>query len=111
MKRSPMPKQSKKRRAYRASSAWEDALAYMGAVKRLPCVVCGGGPCDAHHVYHGRYSGRKTSDLDVIPLCKWDHQDGPESIHRDKAGWMERNGPDWGYIEQTRRAVAALTGE
>jgi hypothetical protein len=111
LKRSPLPAQSKKRKKYRASNVWRDALAYMGAVKQLACVICGQGPCEAHHWHHDRYSSRKTSDFEVIPLCKWCHQDGPQSVHKDKAGWKERHGPDHSYTESTRRNVAALLGD
>jgi hypothetical protein len=111
LKRSPLPAQSKKRKKYRASNVWRDALAYMGAVKQLACVICGQGPCEAHHWHHDRYSSRKTSDFEVIPLCVWCHKEGPQSVHKDKAGWKERHGPDHSYTEPTRRNVAALLGD
>mgnify|MGYP003665603606 CR=1 FL=1 len=111
MKRTRMPAQSKKRAAKYKGPAGRAALDYMGAVKRLPCVVCGVSPCDAHHCFHDRYSTAKGDDLDTIPLCKWCHQDGPEAIHRIKRTWAEKYGPDHSYIEQTRRNVAALLGD
>ena len=78
----------------------------MAEVKKLPCVICGrSGPSDAHHTFCGRYGSRRTSDFDVIPLCKDCHQDGPNAIHRNKKSWIARNGPDTDYIEQTREAV------
>lgn len=111
MKRSPIRKQSKKRAAKYTGASGRANMAYMQAVKQLPCVVCGARPCDAHHCFHGRYSGAKASDFDVIPLCKWHHQDGPEAIHRIKRTWAEKHGPDHSYINQTRHNVAALTEE
>jgi hypothetical protein len=110
MKRTRMPAQSKKRAAKYKGPEGRAALDYMGAVKRLHCVVCGASPCEAHHWYHDRYSSRKTSDFEVIPLCVWCHQDGPQSVHKDKAGWKERHGPDHSYTEPTRRNVAVLLG-
>lgn len=105
--RKPMRKVSKKRAAYRASDEGQAAWAYMGEVKRLPCCICGAPPpSDAHHCFHGRYGGRKSSDFDVVPLCKRHHQDGPEAIHNAKERWAAKHGPDYGYIEQTRRMVA-----
>ena len=75
------------------------AKAHLARVKALPCVICGKpGPSDAHHCFHGRYGSRKASDFETIPLCKECHQDGPKSIHRDKAGWELRNGPDHEYL-------------
>jgi len=71
----------------------------MARVKELPCVICHSTPCDAHHVFHGRYGSRKASDFDTIPLCKAHHQIGPDAIHNDKAGWMECYGPDHGYLD------------
>lgn len=84
-------------------------MGYMMAVKQLPCAVCGAPPpSDAHHVICGRYGSRKTSDFDVIPLCKSHHQDGPEAIHNGKASWVEKHGPDYAYIEKVRRMLDAL---
>lgn len=86
----------------RAGKAW------MARVKTLPCAVCGkAGPSDAHHVFHGRYGTRKAPDTDTIPLCKADHQDGPEAIHKNKAAWLEKHGPDYSYLPW----VAQMLGE
>ena len=72
---------------------------HMGRVKALDCVVCGrAGPSDAHHCFHGRYGSRKSSDFEVIPLCRWCHHDGPDSIHQNKNGWREVNGNDFDYL-------------
>lgn len=102
----PMRKVSAKRRAYRASEEGKAAMAYMRAVKSLPCCVCGApGPSDAHHPIHDRYGTRKASDFDVVPLCKIHHQDGPNAIHNGKQSWREQHGPDHGFIDQTRKAV------
>lgn len=107
--KTPMRKVSVKRKAHRASREGQDALAYMRDVKRLPCCICGAhGPSEAHHTINGRYSGRKTSDLNVIPLCAPCHRTGPNAIHNGSRSWMERNGPDYGYIDQTREAVKKL---
>lgn len=94
-----MRKVSAKRRAYRASEEGQNALEHMRAVKQLPCVVCGSAPpSDAHHVIHDRFSGKKASDLDVIPLCKAHHQNGPEAIHNAKRSWREKHGPDHAFL-------------
>jgi len=105
----PMTQVSAKKAAYRASEEGKAALQYQGLVKQLPCAVCGAaGPSDAHHVIHDRFSSRKSSDLDVIPLCKIHHQDGPEAIHNGKERWREKHGPDHGYLEQTREMIGEM---
>lgn len=104
--KTPMRKRSKKREAYRSSAEGKAAMAYMGKVKQLPCCVCGAPPpSDAHHVIHDRFGTRKSSDFDVIALCKKHHQDGPDAIHNGKETWRAKYGPDHGYIEATKRAV------
>ncbi len=75
------------------------ARRHMRRVKELPCVIClRPGPSDAHHVFCGRYGTRKASDFEVIPLCRLCHLDGELAIHRGKASWIERNGPDTAYL-------------
>lgn len=97
--RKPVNKVSAKRKAYRASKAGQDAIAHMLAVKRLPCVICGATPCDAHHVICDRYSARKASDFETIPLCAAHHRyPYQDAIHTDKAAWVEKYGPDHGYL-------------
>jgi hypothetical protein len=99
----PMRKVSRKKAAYRASKAGQDALAYMGKVKGLPCCVCGAPPpSEAHHC---RSEGMARDDWNTIPLCAPCHR-GPNGYHLAKRSWHEANGPDHGYIEQTRRMVA-----
>ena len=103
-----MKQVSDKKRAYRASDEGKEATAYMSKVKQLPCAVCGAdGPSDAHHVIHDRFGSRKSSDFDVIPLCKRHHQDGPAAIHNGKETWRQKYGSDYDYIDQTRKAVSA----
>lgn len=102
----PMRKVSKKRAAHRASKDGQAGLAYMGAVKQLPCCICGAPPpSDAHHCFHDRYGALKENDFLTIPLCKLDHQDGPEAIHKIKRTWREMHGPDYGFVESTRKLL------
>ena len=109
----PMRKVSAKRAAYRASDEGQEALAYMGKVKALPCCVCGAPPPSiAHHCIHGRYGTRKASDFDVIPLCSAHHDyPQPDAIHSGKENWACKYGPDYTYIEQTRRLVEQEEGK
>tara|TARA_R110000803_G_scaffold36675_2_gene78836 strand:+ start:380 stop:724 length:345 start_codon:yes stop_codon:yes gene_type:complete len=79
------------------------AKEHIHRVKQLPCVICRKhGPSDAHHIICDRYGHLKASDFDIIPLCKAHHQDGPEAIHNGKRSWVEKNGPDHGYLETVK---------
>ena len=100
--RKPMRKVSAKRAAYRASPEGQAALEYMGTVRTLACSCCGRpGPSEAHHCIHGRYSARKVSDFETIPLCQKCHRE----LHDDKPAWAAKYGPDYGFIDATREAV------
>lgn len=109
----PCPKPTKKlkakkpmKRGTNKNRPTPDQLEYMGKVKQLPCCICGKpGPSDAHHPICGRYGGKRNNHFDVIPLCKECHQHGPLAIHNDKTAWVERNGPDTDYVEQTKLAI------
>ena len=95
-------------------------------VKSLPCVVCGGGPCEGHHITNGGM-GRKADAHQIVPLCRdhraLAHQHGDASWQeyyhgldltteaaRVEAAWQERCG-----LEPIGRVVArvlpTLTGE
>lgn len=126
MKRTPinrgtkgLPRVSKKRAAHRASKEGKLALAYAGDVKCLPCAICNAPPPnDAHHCkdtppagepspYRGTPGSR--NHYDAIPLCPHGcHNFGPLSFHVNRKSWRERNGPDYGYIEQTRNRVKEM---
>ena len=107
--RKPMRQISAKKAAHRASKEGKAGLAYMALVKQLPCAICDAPPpSDVHHCIHDRFGSRKSSDFDTIPLCKAHHQDGPDAIHNGKASWATKHGPDYGYIQQTLKAVEAL---
>lgn len=123
--RKGMRKVSKKRAQHRASQVGKDGLAYMAAVKQLPCVICRAPPpSDAHHCKskppanephaYERLpaAGRKSGDRDTIPLCHDGcHQEGPLAFHMGQRSWEARNGPDYQFIPSTRAAVAAMLGE
>jgi hypothetical protein len=56
-------------------------------VAKLPCLVCGRSPSDAHHLRfaQSRALGRKVSDEFVVPLCRGHHRE----VHRkgDERTW------------------------
>lgn len=104
--RKPLKQVSDKRRDHWASPEGKAELAHMARVKQLHCVACGSPPPnDAHHCIHGRYSGRKPSGFETIPLCKECHQNGPGAIHRGKETWAARHGPDYSFLPLVRRLL------
>ena len=48
---------------------------HQGMVASLGCLRCG-GPATIHHVKYGM-NMRSKNHMNVIPLCKYHHQDGP----------------------------------
>lgn len=52
----------------------------------------------------GRFAQRKSSDLDVIPLCAPCHR----KLHANPASWRLHFGSDVGWSERTRAAVERL---
>lgn len=71
---------------------------HMACVKMLPCVICGHAPPSAaHHCISDRFSQRKSSDFETIPLC-WECHQGPHGIHAGKAEWEARNGKDYEFL-------------
>jgi hypothetical protein len=81
------------------------------AIHGLPCVACREygdkqeTPTQAHHCISGRYSSVRAGDDAAIPLCE-DHHQGDRgsdkvAIHKDKAAWEAKYGPDTGFIAVT----------
>lgn len=86
---------------------------HMELVAQLPCSVCGiPGPSIVHHCITGRFSQRRASDFDTIPLC-WRHHDAqsPDGIHYAPAAWKRLHGADHGYIAGTVARIAKLMRE
>jgi hypothetical protein len=59
-----------------------------------PCLVCGRGPSDAHHLKFAeqRAMGRKVSDKFSVPICRLHHRE----LHRrgDERAWWDKQGID-----------------
>lgn len=88
------------------NGATAEELAYLLAVKFLPCCICNAPPpSDAHHCFSQRFGQKKSSHFHTIPLCKNCHQVGLLAIHNNKRAWENRYGFDFEYITQTREAV------
>jgi len=101
----PMNRTSKKRRNYRASDEGRAAMEYMGLVKQLPCCICNApGPSEAHHC---RSDFMARDDFKTIPLCIPCHK-GPNGYHGAKKPWEAKNGPDHGFVEETRKKVGEM---
>jgi len=99
----PMRKRSRKRTAYMASAARQDALEHMGRVAALPCLICGAMPVEVHHL-HG-----KRDDLRTIPLCPRHHRTeyGPQAYHYSRRNFNALHGSD---DELLARTMALLNG-
>lgn len=89
--------------------------AYLAKVRQLPCVICESfglpqlSATQAHHVFHGRFSGKRTPDRMAIPLCEGCHQGLRDTsklaIHQNKRAWAERYGEDHEYTAQTQDRI------
>ena len=89
---------------------------YIAAVHDLPCVICEAfgetqqSPTEFHHVFHGRFSQRKTPNNKGIPLCNGHHTGDKDNtkfaIHRAKTEWAKRYGFDHEYSDVTRDRIA-----
>ena len=84
-----------------------------------PCLVCGRGPSDAHHLKFAeqRTMGRKVSDKFTVPVCRLHHRE----LHRrgDERAWWGKQGIDplpiaaalWERTHAVDSAAAELAGD
>jgi hypothetical protein len=67
---------------------------HVKSVAKLPCLVCGRIPADAHHLRFAQSPalGRKVSDEFTVPLCRGHHRE----VHHcgDEAAWWNKAGID-----------------
>ena len=83
---------------------------YLDYIRSLPCIVCQehhepqNSVTTAHHPIHDRFSSRKTSDQDAIPLCEGHHQGlwdlSKIAIHKEPQLWRIKYGSDFSYTEK-----------
>jgi hypothetical protein len=88
-------------------------------VASQPCLVCGRGPSDAHHLKFAeqRAMGRKVSDKFTVPICRLHHRE----LHRrgDERAWWGKQGLDplpiaaalWDRTHAVDPAAAELAGD
>jgi hypothetical protein len=90
---------------------WKDPD-YLALVAELPCCICEAfgerqmSRTQVHHVFHGRFSQRKTPDRMAIPLCEGHHlaqmDTSKLAIHRAKESWRLKYGDDFSYSAATQ---------
>ena len=78
--------------------------AYLARVRELQCVICQRTPCEAHHPIHGRYSQRKASDTDAIPLCADHHRE----LHHSPTAWKRQHGLDTDYLPRVAEMLRQI---
>jgi hypothetical protein len=88
-------------------------------VASQPCLVCGRGPSDAHHLKFAeqRMMGRKVSDKFTVPICRLHHRE----LHRrgDERAWWGKQGIDplpiaaalWARTHAVDSAAVGLVGD
>lgn len=88
--RKPM-KQRRKRKAS-TDARWRSPE-YLDWVRNRPCVFCGLGPCDAHHVIGLGWDlsgmGLTAPDSFVMALCRYHHAE----VHKQPG--LQSQQPDW----------------
>ncbi len=77
---------------------------YLAWVRKLPSVLSGKTPCDAHHlVGHGlKGKGGKVSDMLVFPLTHEEHQESKTALHvLGSSDWERRFDDQRIFVLQT----------
>ena len=103
--RKAVPRESKKRKGYKASPEGKAGREHMAKVAAMRCVCCGYWPVEVHHCISDRYGQRKASDFETVPLC-WQHHLGPDGIHTDKTRWEGEYGKDYDYLPAVMDQIA-----
>lgn len=92
----PVPKPEKPERGTKRCKA------HMARVAAMPCAICGFWPVHVHHRWVGRFSQRKASDLETMPLCQRHH----DELHRDASAFIERYGKtETAMIAEVKKAL------
>lgn len=71
---------------------------YLAFLRTRPCMICGTRQgVEAAHIRFGLTGmGRKPDDSKALPLCAWDHRNGPHAQHKtgDEQAWWQEKGID-----------------
>ena len=80
---------------------------HMSRIAEMPCSVCGAYGVHVHHIRTGVGMGRRSSDLDTIPLCHEHHQ-GMTGIHgMGRKAWERHHGiTELQLLQKTKEALA-----
>lgn len=78
----------------------QEDVAHLALVRKLPCAMCGGEPCDAAHVRapsaaHGKRAtpiGQKPDDRWALPLCR-KHHDAQHRLPEIRFWWDAQISP------------------
>ncbi|MDR6105661.1 DUF968 domain-containing protein [Acinetobacter baylyi] len=77
----------------------------LNAIRKLPCVRCGGSPSQAAHsnsLKHGKGRGIKSSDAFTVPLCVTCHS----AFDQFKLGSRQESEAMFdGWLEKTERML------
>lgn len=79
----------------------KDEKRHLSAVAELGCMVCRrmgyeGTPAEIHHKRAGTGAGRRSSHMDVLPLCPQHHR-GSDGIHGLGTKGFAKH---WGFDEE-----------
>jgi hypothetical protein len=75
-------------------------------IHRMPCIVCGRQPVEAHHIVDGGYRKHSGGHQSTIPLCVWHHRGDPPPEHSAKA-MLAMHGPS---LARSKRHFVQMFG-
>ena len=116
MKRSPMPRKPKARKVDPSKPDTRSRVdkgplrdpEHLARVRTLPCLVCGAGGVQAHHLRLGlRTMGVRKPDSACVPLCFYHH--GRLHAIQEEAFWLPYSDIDpTGYAARIYAETLAL---
>ena len=102
--RKPLPKQSKRRKAYLASDARKHGLERMERLHQCPCLICGAWGIEVHHLPDPR------DDMRTIALCPRHHRReyGPDAYHYARRAFNDLHGSDDELLARQNAILASM---
>lgn len=92
---------------------WKDTC-YREAVLSLPCCIPGcQRPSNGHHSKTRpdgqKYGlGQKAPDYEMFPLCRWHHQDAPDSFHNAPGSFRDTYGDERVFVDRTQSELFSM---